>query len=426
MSKALFRPRWPVVATLIVLAAIAGAAYFVVRTIPPRTIVMATGAEGGAYFEVGKRYRDLLAREGIDVKLVPTGGAIENLALMRNRSSGVSVGLVQGGLVTESAAPELESLGTIFYEPLWLFRRRELRGGLDSLVGRKIAIGPEGSGTRALALELLKRNGLDRQVGELLPLGAAAAADKLVSGEVDGALMLVAFDSPVIRRLIVDEHVTVASFPNTDAYVALYPFLNKVIVPEGVGDLATNRPPADVALMAPKASLVVRKDLHSALKYLLLTAAVQVHSAPGVFNRAGQFPAAEGIDLPLSADAQQFYKSGRPFLQNYLPFWAASLAGRLAIVAIPLLGILFPLMRFLPALYSWRMRSKISRLYGELRFLEDEMEASGPKRDTASLLARLDRLELQANHVKLPLGFANMLYMLRDHIALVRQRLKAV
>src|SRR3954454_8802731 len=171
MSKGFFRPRWPVVATLIVLIAVAGASYFVLRTIPPRTIIMATGAEGGAYFEIGKRYRELLARDGIDVKLMPTGGAIENLSLMRTGSSGVSVGLVQGGLVTESAAPELESLGTIFYEPLWLFRRRELRGGLDSLVGRKIAIGPEGSGTRALALELLKRNGLDRQVGELLPLG---------------------------------------------------------------------------------------------------------------------------------------------------------------------------------------------------------------------------------------------------------------
>src|SRR6185369_16415722 len=153
---------------------------------PPRTIVMATGAEGGAYFELGKRYRELLARDGIDVKLVPTGGAIENLSLMRAGSAGV--GLVQGGLVTESAAPELESLGTIFYEPLWLFRRRELRGGIDSLVGRKIAIGPEGSGTRVLALELLKRNGLDRHVGELLPLGAAAAADKLIAGEIDGAM----------------------------------------------------------------------------------------------------------------------------------------------------------------------------------------------------------------------------------------------
>jgi hypothetical protein len=179
-----------------------------------------------------------------------------------------------------------------------------------------------------------------------------------------------------------------------------------------------------VALVAPKASLVVRKDMHSALKYILLTTAVQIHSAPGIFNRAGQFPAAEGIDLPLSADALQFYKSGRPFLQNYLPFWAASLIGRLAILAIPLLGILFPLMRFLPALYGWAMRSKISRLYGELRFLEDEMEASGAQRDTPKLLARLDRLEQQANHVKLPLGFTNMLYMLRDHIALVRQRLQ--
>jgi TRAP transporter TAXI family solute receptor len=403
--------------------AILAAVVVLVWTLPPRTIMMATGAEGGAYHEIGKQYRDILARAGVELRLVSTGGATENLALLRDKR--VSVGLVQGGIAGEQDASQLESLGTVFYEPLWLFHRSELRGlGLDVLRGRKVSVGPEGSGTRTLSLELLRRIGIDRQVGELLALTPQAAGDKLIAGEIDTALMLISWDSPVIRRLLADERVELASFPFADAYVAFYPFLSKVVVPAGVGDLAKGRPPSDVTLVAPKASLIVRKDLHSAIQYLLLNTAVQVHSGAGIFQRAGQFPAAEAIDLPLSGEALQFYKSGRPFLQNYLPFWAASLAGRLLILLIPIIGILYPLMRFLPALYGWAMRSKISRLYGELRLMEAEMETRGAGRDTGDMRARLDRLEQRANHLRVSLGYANMLYMLRAHIALVRERLK--
>jgi TRAP-type uncharacterized transport system substrate-binding protein len=424
--KGFSRARWFLM-SLAVAAVMAGAAFMVWYTLPPRVITMATGAEGGAYFEVGKRYRDLLARDGITLRLVPTSGALENLKLLRDPQSGVSVALLQGGITDERSSPEAEALGTVFYEPLWLFLRSELRGrGLDALRGKKVSVGPEGSGTRAVALELLKRSGMADAVGELLPLTTQVASEKLLAGEIDAAILLVAFDSPVIARLITDERVTVSSFPNADAYVALFPFLSKVIVPEGVADLARNRPSSDVALVAPKASLAVRKDLHSALKFLLLQTAVQVHSAPGIFNHAGQFPAAEMTDLPLAADALQFYKSGRPFLQNYLPFWAASLIGRLVIVAIPLLGVLYPLVRIAPALYGWAMRSKITRLYGELRLLEDEMERTGVNRNDLQLAAQLDRLEQQANHIKLPPGFVSQLYILRDHIALVRTRLEAL
>jgi TRAP transporter TAXI family solute receptor len=420
------KSRWPLIAIVVTAMALLGAGYMVWRTMPPRTLVMATGAEGGAYYEIGKRYQEILGRAGVQLRLVPTGGALENLALLRNARSGVSVGLLQGGITSEREAPEIESLGTLFYEPLWLFMRRELGAtGLEGLRGRKVSIGPEGSGTRSLSLELLKRNGVDQQIGELLPLGPQPASEKLLAGEIDAALMLISWDSPVVRRLIADERIALASFPHTDAYVALYPYLSKVVVPAGVGDLARSRPPTDVALFAPKASLAVRKDLHSALQFLLLNTAMQVHSAPGIFQRAGQFPAAEAIDLPLSSDAIQFYKSGRPFLQNYLPFWMASLITRLLIVLIPILGVLYPLMRALPALYGWIMRSKISRLYGELRFLEDELETGGPNRDTEATTVRLDRLEHQANRLKVPLAYASMLYLLRDHIALVRERQKA-
>ena len=424
-AKDFLRAHWPAVIIAVTAIAILGAAVILLRTMPPRTIVMATGPEGGAYHEIGRRYRELLARDGVTLRLRPTSGALENLALLRDPRSGVGVALVQDGLAGEDEAGDLESLGTVFYEPFWLFYRRGLpETAFHGLHGRKVSVGPEGSGTRALSLELLKRNGVDLDALELLALSPQAATDKLLAGEIDVAMMLISSDAPLVRSLLADERVELASFPYADAYVALYPFLNKVVVPAGVGDLAKNRPPSDVTMFAPKASLIVRNDLHSALQYLLLNVATQIHSSPGIFRRAGQFPAAEAIEFPLSNVALQFYKSGRPFLQNYLPFWMASLAGRLLILLIPILGLLYPMMRFLPMLYDWFMRRKVTRLYGELRFLEHEMEARGNADRIGDMAARLDLLEKQANRLRVPAAYASMLYMLRNHIALVRQRLQ--
>jgi TRAP-type uncharacterized transport system substrate-binding protein len=351
------RNYWPAITIAVTVVAIACAAAVILRSLPPRTIVMATGPEGGAYSEVGKLYRAALG-DDVEVRLVPTAGALESLALLLDPHSGVSVALIQGGTVGAEDTSELESLGTLFYEPLWWFRKSEIRDvGVAGLLGRKISIGAEGSGTRVLALELIKRIGIEGKVGEFLALSPQVAAEKLLAGEIDVAFMIAAWDSPMVQQLLADERIGIASYPRADAYVALYPFLNKVVVPRGVRDLAKDRPPADVILIAPKASLVVRKDLHPAIQYLLLNAAMQIHSGPSIFQHAGQFPAAEAVDIPLSNEALRFYKSGPPFLHNYFPFWMAALIGKL-IVMIPILVVLYPIMKSLPHLYDWLMRSK--------------------------------------------------------------------
>ena len=423
------RNNWPVVAIAVTVVAIVIAAIVILRSMPPRMIVMATGSEGGTFHDVGERYRAALASAGVEVRLVPTAGSAENLALLLDPHSGVSVGLIQGGTIGAGAASnKLESLGTVFYEPLWLFHKRELRNkeGLVDLRGRRISVGPVGSGTRELSLELLKRNGINGQNSELLALTTKESEEKLLAGEIDALGTVNAWEAPIVQKLITDEHIELYSFAaRADAYVALYPFLNKVVVPRGVGDLAKDLPPTDVILFAPKVSLVVRKDLHPAIQYLLLDAAMQIHSRPGIFQHANQFPAAEGIDIPLSGEALQFYKSGRPFLHNYLPFWVAELFGTLILLLIPILGVLYPLIRSLPPGYSWLMRSKIARIYGELRFLEDKiMEARRTGGDTSAMVAQFDHLEEQANHLRIPVTYASMLYELRDHIDVVRERLQ--
>jgi TRAP transporter TAXI family solute receptor len=419
------RSNWHVVTIAVTAGAIVCAAVVLLSNMPPRSIAMATGPEGGGYHEIGRQYQALLARTGVQLRLVATAGSVENLALLRDPNSGVDFALVQGGSVG-NAAGELDSLGTLFYEPLWIFHRGGVMGGtLAALRGRKVSIGPVGSGSYALLLQLLKRNRVDQDVGELLALPPQEAADKLLAGEIDAAAMLSSWDAPVVQRLIADERVELLNMDRADAYVALYPFISKATVPRGVGDLAKDLPPADVALFASKASLVVRKDLHPAIQYLLLSTAVQIHSGASMFHHSGRFPAAEGIELPLSSEAVHFYKSGQPFLQNNLPFWMASLVGRLLVLLIPIVAVLYPMMRFLPALYGWLMRRKIARLYGELRFLEDEIAGGGKPADAAQLMARLDHLERQANQLRMPIAYESMMYLLRNHIGVVRNRLAA-
>lgn len=397
-ESSLLRRRFALIATIVTLAIVAvavWAALVLLQPTPPRTVVMSTGPEGSAYAAFGERYREIFAREGIQLQLLASAGAVENLARLNDPRSGVSVAFVQGGTTDQERSPDLASLGTLFYEPLWFFYRN---------------------------VDLTR--GIDRGIAELLPYPPQTAGEKLMAGEIEAALMLTSWDAPIVRRLLGAEDVGLVSFPRADAYVALYPFLNKLVLPAGVGDLAKNRPPKDASVLAPKASLAVRGDLHPAIQYLLLDAASQIHGGPGIFQKAGQFPAPESSDLPLSDSARQFYKSGRPFFQRYLPFWLAVLAGQLLVLLILVIGVVYPILRFVPTLYGWAMRRRIFRLYGELKYLETELERRAADKSVEDLSARLDRLEERANHFRMPMAFTHMLYTLRDHISLVRARLQ--
>jgi hypothetical protein len=269
-------------------------------------------------------------------------------------------------------------------------------------------------------LKLLEKNKI---VAELFGFTPDVAAEKLIAGDIDVAFMVASWGSPVVQRLITAEGIQLRSFPRADAYIQLFPFLNKLVLQEGVGDLATNRPPSDVVLVAPKASLAVRADLHPAIQYLLLAAAVEIHSGPGLFRKAGQFPAAESIDIPLSDEAQRFYKSGQPFLHNYLPFWIAELIARVLVVFVPLALLLYPFFKLLPRTYDWIMRSKIKPLYDELRSIEREMDAQGSGHAANAIVARLDQLDQRANRLRVPTAYASAVYTLRSYIDLVRERL---
>lgn len=422
--------RWTTIAILIALAAIVGAAIFMFVGMPPRRIVMATGPEGGAYHELGKRYQAALARENVELRLITTAGAVENVALLRDSQSDVDIAFVQSGLIDPRDRSELQSLGTLFYEPCWWFRKHDAEGGvvLPRVQGLKISIGPEGSGTHALSLRLLTQAGLaGKQTIELLSLPTVVARERLLAGDLDAAFLIDSWDAPIVQQMLADDAIGVASYVRADALVALHPYLSKLVVPRGAASLATDRPPADVTLIATKASLIVRKGLHPAIQYLLLRTAQEIHRTPSIFNRASEFPAAEAIDVPLSDEAQRYYKSGLPMLHDYLPFWMATLVGKLVIVLIPIFGVLYPVIRLVPQIYDWMIRSRVMRMYGQLRSLETEIaRTSGESSD--EIAARIDRLAEQARSLKGQIAYAtqtdSLLSALQTNIHSVRESAK--
>jgi len=392
-----------------------------IKPAPPKYLYLSSGAPGGSYEVYAERYRQVLAKNGVELRDRPSAGAMENLKRLLDENDDTEVALVQSGIANGANIGTLYSLGFLYYEPLWVFYRGGQ--GLDRLTqlrGRRLAVGAEGSGTRKLARQLLEASGVNAQNAALLPLGGLSAVEALRTHKADAVFLVGAERSAAVWTLLYTPGVRLMSLTHADAYTRLFPYLTRLTLPQGAIDMARNVPNHDVSLVSPMAMLAAHESLHPALLQLLIQAAQEVHGEAGIFQRPGEFPRAGQADFPMSPDAERFYKSGKPFLQRYLPFWAANLIDRMVVMLVPVFALLLPILKFAPALYIWRVRSRIYRRYGELKFIEAELEADPARHSRAEWLARLDRIEEDVQHVATPLAFTDMLYTLRAHLDLVR------
>lgn len=406
--------------------------YHFLKPAPPDSLTISTGAPDGAYHQYALKYRDILARDGVRLELKPSTGSVENLKRLKDDNSGVEAAFIQGGLGPLSLGqpqPEEEtrllSLGNLAYEAVWVFTRgKKEHTRLTELQSLKVAIGAEGSGTRKVALDLFAAHGVPATSPGFSPLSGRAAIDALKAGQIDAMFLLAAPEAPVLRELSALPGVTPMSFANAPAIARRFPYLTAVTLARGVFDLKAELPAQDVQLVATRANLVIRDDLHPALTYLLLAAAAEVHPGPGLFHDAGTFPTPAGTDFPLAEEARRFYKDGRPFLQRYLPYWLANLVQRMIVFLIPIFGVVVPVFKFLPVVLNWRRRQHINRWYGELKFLELELAAHPPTEEELSRhRKRLEEIEAAVQSMKLPLDFTDRVYTLRQHIDFVRARL---
>ncbi len=397
-------------------------------TAPPSTIIMTTGPEDSVNQVNAGRYAKILARNGVKLKLLPSEGSLENLRRLTDPKFRVDVGFVQGGLSAGMNIDKLVSLGSVYYQPLLIFYRSTAPLDLLSqLTGKRLSIGPEGSGTRSLALVLLKANGIvPGGPTQLKDLDAEDAEKALLDGTIDAAFMMGdASSREVMRTLLRSPGIRLFDFIQADGYTRRISYLNKLELPEGSLDLGKDIPRHDLRLIGPTVELIAREDLHPALSDLLLEAAKEVHGRAGLFKRQGEFPVPLEHEFRISADALRYYKSGKTFIYRYLPFGAASLVNRFLVVFVPTVIVLFPVLRIIPALYRWRVRRRIYRWYRELLALERDMMARPAPDLREALLGRIDQIEMEVNKMKVPASFADQFYVLRGHIIFVHEELKS-
>jgi len=425
----------------------AGISFLVIATIftivwsfhsaPPSKLTITAGPKGSMFERYAERYQEILKLHGVKLVILLSEGSVENLKRLNDKMFKVDIGFVQSGIVKNVDPEGLVALGSVSYEPLYLFYRNQRTMELISeLKGKKLAIGEIGSGTHKLSLQLLSVNGIKPgEATQLLYLDSHEAANEMIKGSVDAVfLMGDSVSRDKIRLLLTTHDIRLFSFKQAEAYTRhsfsqagtseqQANYLHKLDLPMGAIDFGENIPPSDITLIGPSIELVARKNLHPALSDLLLEAATEVHYGAGMLKKRGEFPIFMEEDFTSSSDAKRFYKSGQSFLYRELPFWVASLINRILFVLLPLIVIFPSVIRGIPALYKWRIRLKVFGWYRELLDIEQKLVKARPEQ-RVMLLSELDHIEARVNK-KVPTSFADQFYALRGYIHFVRGRVNA-
>ena len=407
-----------------------GGAYWWLDPNPPKTVRLATGPAQSAYANFGQRYAKALAKDGISVQLVATEGSADNLRLLREGA--VDLGFVRGGTAdpAELEDANLESLGSLFLEPVWLFYREAVAPAdttppqtLDSLTqlqGLRVNVGTTGSGIPNLMGKLLESNRIAPTALTLSQLEQTPATVALLAGELDAIVFASAPESSLVQMLLQTPGIKLMDFAQNEAYSRRFSFVSPVVLPRGVVDLAANIPARNVRLIAPTTTLLTRDGTHPALLQLFALAGNTIHGGPGWFKHAREFPNIKNNELPLAQEAERSIQGGTPLLQRYLPFWVANLVERMWLAMGLILAVLLPLSRVIPPLYAFRIRSRIFRWYAQLR----DVEARAADGDAPEpLLRQLAALDQHVEKISVPLSYTDELYALRSNIELVRKRL---
>ena len=406
---------------------VASVAWFIYSS-PPRTLTITAGRPGSTFDRNAEAYREILARDGVTLNILRSGGSVQNLERLANSAYRVDLGFIQARETDGSKGAKLRSLGSVAYQPLLVFHQSAApKKLLSDLAGDTLAIGPVGSGTRSLALALLATNGIAPGGSTtLLSSESEDAAAAFLEGQID--VLFLMGDSAAeqtMRTLMHSPGVQLFDFVQADAYTRRFGYLNKLVLPRGSLDFGKDFPPHDVNLVGPTVELVARASLHPALSDLVLAAAREVHGSATLMQRRGEFPAPLEHEFKISEDAARFYKSGKSFFYRSLPFWLASLLNRVLVAFVPMLLVLIPGLRLIPTIYRWQIQLRIYRWYRSLLKLERELFAGNTSQPREQLQERLNQIEQSVNQMKVPASFAGQFYGLRQHIDFVRARLGA-
>ncbi|MDH6422252.1 hypothetical protein M2131_002193 [Polynucleobacter sphagniphilus] len=348
---------------------------------------------------------------------------------MIDRKDPIQVAFVQGGMIAADNLSGVESLGTVDYEPVWMFYRKNSFNETMYISDRDIAklkinIGPVGSGTRTQALNIFKLNSLNGDAPNLLGLGNAEGVQALERGEIDAVILVDGFDSPNVQRLITNPDIRLSSFVRADAYTRLMSYFEVVSVPMGGFDLGKNIPDHPIQLISTTTNLLIDNRLHPAIQVLFLEAARDINGPKSYFSKTGEFPSYLNTEAPLSEEAKFFYDKGTPILMKYLPFWLAEFLERMFFLLLPFAAFAYPVIKSIPTYRTNLAKKQINSIYKELdKFEKNTIETFDPKRrsEYIEVLNQMERRVLSSKAAKFATADC---YSLRSSIEFIRNALE--
>jgi TRAP transporter TAXI family solute receptor len=422
------RRRFLIVAAALLLAALGWALAVVLKPAIQHTIVITTGADNGIYRGFADRYAPILKRNGITLDIRSSSGSVENYQRLTNPDSEYEVGFIQSGTTSPKETDHLETIAAVSYEPIWVFYRGDATvTTLAQLRGKRVAIGVPGSGLLHVSRVLLGYSGITGDNTTLLEMDATKAYQGLESGQLDAAFFIGRPDA-AMQQTLLNSDLKLMSFAQADALVQKFPSLSKITFPRASTSIVKDMPHADVTLLAATALLVSKDTLHPALAYLLLDAAKAVHGGEDYFTPLGAFPNLNTEEFPISDESTRYFKSGRPFLQRYLPFWLASFIERRLLILVPFAALLIGLLQALPRMAESRMKSRLVVWYREIKSLEDEIWRSNQPsaEQIAQWREEIEDIDANASKIRIPYRYFQDVYTLKQAIGVVRDRISQV
>jgi TRAP-type uncharacterized transport system substrate-binding protein len=388
---------------------------------PPSSLTIGTGARGTAFEHIAARYKERLARSRVTLNIREIEGVMGRLKLLDDPKSGLDATFLFGGVTNSEQSPNLMSLGRINYAPIWIFYTgSQTIDRLTQLKGKRIIVGVA---FRSVATDILAAHGVNPTNATLLPHIGQAARRALKDGEADVLITPLEMTSPLIQSLLRDPDVRLMNLAQADAIARLFPFISRLSLPQGVIDLEQNIPAADVNLIATTNAVVVRKDLHPELVYLLAQALAEEHGRAGIFEAVGQFPTQTDPEFDVAEDAREYYRNGPTFLQRYIPYWLINVAKRMIAVVVAILAVIIPIYNLAPRIYDWFLQDYIGKLYRRLRVIEAKLQAGLTDREAASLETELNSIARAVTI--LPMRHSDHYFALGQHVDVTRDHLVA-
>lgn len=424
-SKIFILEAWPL---LLVIFMIGIVALWVSDPIPPRHVTMAVGPKGSADDLIASKYQKYFEEHGIVLEIKNTNGSVTNYTDLIDPKSPVQAAFVLAG-VADKDNKDILTLGSINYEPLWCFYRgtenffTRTGTGLEAMMSKRVNIGPIGSGTFNQISSILKLLKIDITKTNFTNYPSSQAADMLINGKLDSVCIVDSLDSPTVVKLLSQKDLHLSYNARAEAYAKKIHSIEVVDVPRSSLDLEMGIPAENMKLLASTREILVDKDLHPAIQTLFLMAATRINGGETFFSKEGEFPAFKDNNVQRSSEAETYYTKGEPYMVSWLPFWMSEFARRLFLTLLPLAAIAYPIIRSTPNYYKNRVRGKINKLYGEIKFFEQQLVDNYEPSKLNEYLGRLRTIEADALKMKVPKSISQDYFTMRSSIEFVANRL---